>query len=300
MNKVRLSRWAAASLGMALLVTSAVTGSAALADPGEATHLDSLVASVNSGAIQVAGQATFVDSPALVAEDPAGDAAISAVGADVTGAIIARPNPAKNVLEFTFTVADQESTGPAILPAIIYTWPITVDDSSRQFFLEARSASLLQPTSPSPAFVLMESVTGGVSTVATLNGAMGGGTVRWEVPMNKIGATADSVITQGGACVQMGTGFAIPGVTWGCNNTAGDQVFMESDYTVPGPTVQLGVAPAVTAPEVVELTASATVQATGAFSGVIPAPATAGEYVVVAKACYRVGNCELRATNVTI
>lgn len=116
----------------------------------------------------------------------------------------------------------------------------------------------------------METVTGGNETVATLSGSMGNGMVRWEVPMNKIGAVPGSTIIQGGDCAQMGSSLAIPGAVWFCNNAAGDQVFMDDDYIVPGPTVEL------------------------------PVPAEPGDYVVVAKACHGANNCALATTGVTI
>lgn len=299
MRKLRASSWTAVAMSTALLVMGSVTSSAAAADPGEATHVDSLVAGVVSGMVQVSGQATFVDFPVLLGEDPAGDAAISGVGADVTNIYVARPNPAKATLEFTFEVADQMSTGPSVLPVITYSWPIFVDDSSRELFLEARSASLVQPTSAAPSFHLMEWIPGGIETVATLNGTMGNGIVRWEVPMNKIDATSGSTIAQGN-CDTMGTGLSVPGALWSCNNAGGDQAFMDDDYVVPGSTIELGLAPAGTPAELVELTATATVANNGQFFGGLPAPTQSGSYVVVARACYGAGNCSLSTTSVTI
>lgn len=300
MRKLRASSWTAAAMSTALLVMGSVTSSAAAADPGEATHVDSLVAGVVGGMVQVSGQATFVDFPVLLGEDPAGDAAISGVGADVTNIFVARPNPAKATLEFTFEVADQMSTGPAIAPVITHAWPFFVDDSSRQFFLDARSASVAGPTSASPSFLLREVTNSGIESIATLNGSMGDGIVRWEVPMSRIDAVSGSTITQGGDCVQMGSSLVIPGALYFCNNAAGDQVFMDDDYIVPGPAVKLGLAPAGTAPELVDLTTTATVQETGEFTGSLPAPAEPGDYVVVAEACHGANNCALSTTSVTI
>ncbi|HEX9823617.1 MAG TPA: hypothetical protein VGB51_04390, partial [Actinomycetota bacterium] len=116
------------------------------------------------------------------------------------------------------------------------------------------------------------------------------------VPMSQLGATAGEKITASGEGITV-----VPttsGAFWGL--VAFDQATQDEDYVVPGPTVKLGIATAGTPASQVPLSENATVNGTGAFSGIVPRPSQSGEYVIVAQACYGANSCGVSTTTVTI
>lgn len=276
------------------------TGGGAFADPGDTTHVDE-VAAADGDLISVTGQATFVDLPAQVGEDPAGDATVSGaaggqapVGDDLTTATIARPDAFANELRFTLGIANQPPELNGTPEVIHYNWDISVDGGSPLTLQAIRTAQFASPGAE-PVFRLLNCAEGSCATVAELSGTMADGEVTWQVPMSQINAVAGSVIAQGGNVVST---LGASGAVWFVN-LGGDQMFVV-DYTVPGPTVQLGIAPAGTPAASVPLTASATVEPTGAFAGTLSTPDTPGDYIVVAKACNGPDNCGLATTTLSV
>ena len=294
MNKRILAAFVAAS---ALIVQAAM--GAASADPGSATHVDSVNGSAGSSTVAITGSATFVDVPKLLGTDGTGDATVAGIGGDVTTMTIARPNPASPNLLFTMGVADLGATNGT--PPIGYFWPVSVDDTDSGFYLEARNISLAFPTAAAPTFKLMQDQPDGFADIATLTGTMGAGKVTWTMGMSRIAALVGSVVGQGGAGGGLGSAAGAPGALRLNANAGGDGAALDEAYTVPGAKVSVGIAPAGTDESAVALTGTATVNTTtGAFSGSIPKPAQAGSYIVVAQACYAPDNCGLKSTTITI
>jgi hypothetical protein len=274
------------------LALSGLTGTAG-ADPGTATHVDSVSPSAGSASVSVTGGATFVDTPATVAEDSVGDALTPGIGADVSGAQISRA-PGSNTLVFRMNIGDMPQGAAA--PGVVYGWGISVDGNDSGLYLEASRVGASGCTNG--CFRLYRDNGDGTSTtVTTLSGTMGNGAVTWNVGVGTLGASTGSLVGLGGGGLT-GTINGADGVGFCC--VLLDDFFAD-DYRVPGPTVQLGIAEAGTPEALVPLTASATVTVgTGAFSGVLPKPAQAGEYIVVAKACYVATACGTASTTLLI
>lgn len=280
----------------AVLLAVALTGQGAFA----ATGVGSVSATPGANSVSVTGAATFTDVPVLVGEDGTGDALIPAGGFDVSTATISRVPGSAN-LTFTFGVADAVPTANAV-PGAMYVWTLAVDGNDVGYWLSASRVSG-QPASANPGFALNQTTASqSFSTVAALSGSMANGTVSWTVPLTRINATSGSVISFG----NQGTGFS--GTITGANGagyccTPVDDMFVD-DYTVPGPTVQLGIAPAGTPVDAVPMSSNASVgtisAGTGSFSGAVARPSQPGSYVVVAKACYGAGNCGTSSTTITI
>jgi len=282
---------------VAIAALLAVTVPAGPVTAHEETHVEEVDATVSGSTVQVTGLAHFVDVPVVVAEDPPGDAPAAGIGLDVTSATFSRPNPASATLRLEVGVADAT---PQVhgAPATLYHYPVTVNGEISScgggtgfWFPEARIASL-NPPEATPSFRLMCDLSpGAVATGPTIVGAIGGGTVSWQFSMSQIGAQAGDTISHGGDCVDPGTTLSPPGASWICNNATGDAVFL-SDYVIPGATVRLGIVEAGTPIDGVALSADASIDAgAGSFAGALPAPVQAGDYVVVAEACYGEGNC---------
>lgn len=308
MSRAKMVSWLAAAVGTALLAAS---GNVAAADPQESTHVDSLVAAAFGNTVAVTGEAGFVDVPALVGEDPPGDSTWSdfdvPMGDDLTTATIARPDPLKDTLTFSVGVSNPPPTLNGTPEVIMYIWEFSVtspDGESADFQLRAqRSGQGFSPGSAKPYFVIAKCVDGELTgrTCETLDqpltGTMADNVVAWNVPMDRISAQTGSVV--GAGTIQVSASAA--GRLWfGGGAAIFDSAFTEHDYVVPGPTVNVGIAPVGTPPEFVETTHEATVKSNGSFDATFPAPTSPGEYVVVAKACNGEGNCGLASASMTI
>ncbi|HEX9823618.1 MAG TPA: hypothetical protein VGB51_04395 [Actinomycetota bacterium] len=272
-------------------LTIALVPATAGADPQPATHIDTLTASRSGSVVQVSGAAAFVDVPSLVA-DEAGDSSTY----DVTQATISRV-PGSSNLKFIWTI--NPNSLPDV-PTLTYMWPISVDGVQDGLWLQASRNN----GSTAPGFALNKLLsTGQYTTVTTLSGSMTPTKVEWTVPMFRINAVGGSMIEQGAAfaggsiCPAGSTGG--PAGFYSCGTTF-DTVNFEP-ATVPSATVEVGIATAGTPPALVSLTHNATVVANGSFSSSLDvAGLPAGEYVVVAEACYVAGVCGLSSTDITL
>lgn len=296
MNKRFLSATAAA----AALVLQAVGASA---DPGSATHVDSVSASVGNS-IAVSGGATFVDIPVTVGQDTTGDASVAGIGADVTSLKISRPSAASQNIKFQMGIADQLPAPVSTAPAIVFDWPIGADEAPPTYYLEARRVSgspFFPNASPNAQFMLVHNHPDGFHEHGVLTGTMANGVVEWTVSLSAIEASGATKLVQGSGCAALGSTAAAPGGFVLCNNAGGDGAFMEEEYEIPKAKVSLGIAPAGTPVESVAVSTPGAVNAgTGVFSGTLPKPATPGEYIVVAEACYGSSNCGRSSTTITV
>jgi hypothetical protein len=289
-----------AVVGLATLVT--ILGPSAQADPGEATHIDSLSATVGTN-IQVSGAATFVDAPKLVGEDGA-DALVPGIGADIRSVTLSRSAP-KGKINFTLGIGDQPATLNGIPETVAYLWDITVTSpsgSASNFELwAARSAQWAAAGATEPVFRRYICTAGTASndcgSATTVTGRMQDGVVEWQVPVADISATPGSVISSSSIEVSP----TAAGAVWGVLRLDGSGASQDEEYTVPGPTVKLGIAPAGTPAEQVLVTANAPVNLnTSAFAGIVAKPAQPGNYIVVAEACYTGADCVRSSTPVTV
>lgn len=281
-------------VGLLAVLAFGVTGTAA-ADPGDATHVDAVDASVVGETLSVTGMATFVDASAPIGGDPVGDSLTPTPATDITTLTIARPDPA-GPLRFTMGIADQPPTG-GVPEVVHYNWDFSVDLGVPLTLQAIRSSQAEQPASADPVFRLLSCAEGSCEVVTTLTGRMEGGVVEWEVPLSAIGATEGSIIEQAGNIVST---LGASGVAWFVN-FGGDDAFMDDFYTVPGARVRIGSAPAGTPEDSVALTQSATVDlADGSFAGTLPKPTEPGDHIVVAEACYGPKNCGRGSTTVTV
>lgn len=279
---------------------SVLLGPTAHADPGEATHIDSIAATVGTS-VSVTGTATFVDVPVVVGQDADG-ASPNGVGADVRDLIIERP-PGSNALRFTMKIDDQPPTLNG-LPTLVYLWPLNVNGDEQHFFLMAGRAGGFPNTSENPGWAVMQNTPEGFLPVTDVPGVMGDGMVQWNAPIASLGAKAGDLLAQGAtsgtASVPAGVRVGVHQLFW-LGAPQPDNFTMEQEYTVPGAVVKTGIAPAGTDPAAVALTKAATANAsTGAFSASLAKPATAGEYIVVAEACYTGADCVRASTTVTV
>lgn len=272
------------------------------ASPGGGTHVDSVSATVGSSTLAVSGTATFVDTPGVVATDASGDAVPAMLGTDLTSGTISR-DPATNNLVFSVGIADEVPGAFGVPEVMHYGWAFGVgeDGSGGYWLLQAvRTAQAVQ-AGADPMFRLMQFRADGTccDPRAALTGTMALGKVTWTVAMSRISATTGTLLTPHPARpVQVQIGASAQ--QW-LNSGQPDQMFYEDTYAIPGITVQLGVAPAGTPLDQVNLTVNANVtQSTGAFSGAVPKPASPGSYVVVAKACFVAGVCGMGSTTITI
>lgn len=303
MNGARKRALAAAVAG-ALLIP-AVVGGMASADAGAASHVDSMAATVASSSVNVTGQATFVDVPILVGESFS-TPVVPGIGADVTNATISRP-PTGTKINFTLNIADQPAQTGGVPELIAYQWDMQIkkpgeaEGTSLEFWA-ARSAQGRAPGGTVPVFYVDECVLNpdtGINECSgnRVTGRMEAGVVEWQVTPSQLGsAVADDMISTGGEGITVVPTAA--GAFWGV--VAIDRGAHDLDYTVPGKSVKLGIAPAGTPEASVALLETAVVNASSAFSGSLPKPSQAGSYIVVAEACYGPESCSRTSTTITI
>ncbi len=298
MRKFRFAVGAVAAAGLLL------SGSIAGADPGPATHVDSLASTIGANTINVSGGATFVSVPSLLGEDSTGDSLGSGAGTDLSTVTYSRTAP-NGKINFTLGIADQPAATGGVPEAVAYYIDITVNtDGTDSFYMlwAARSAQNAALGGTTPVFrryiCTLNATTGArdCTSATTLTGRMTAGVVEWQAALSNINAQPGSVITATDIVVVP----TVSGAVWGVLLL--DSASQDEEYRVPGATVKLGIAPASTAVDSVELGTPATVnQTSGAFSGQLVKPITPGSYVVVAQACFGDNSCGARSsTTITI
>lgn len=293
--------WAAATMVLGLTGQTLGAGLAGADEP--ATHVDSVSAVGDGADVSVTGTAVFVDALVQVAEDPTGDASPGGLGTDLTKATISRPNAAKNELHFTMEIADEIPQAFALPEVIHYSFFFAVgpDAASQWLLMGLRTSQAQAPGSTGPVLSLHQFRANGTccDPRGMVTGSMSGGKILWVLPMSMIQAKTGTLIEPHPArAIQIQIGAS---GQQRLNSNQPDQMFSETTYTVPGPSVELGIAPAETPESEVPLSVTATVNAgSGAFSGKLTRPTESGSYIVVAKACYGSGNCGIKSTTITI
>lgn len=270
------------------------------------TTIESFSATVGPTTISVSGTASFVDEPMVVGTDaPEAVNQGKVPGTDITTIEISRPNPTANAIRFTMNVANQppELNGIPLVP--YFAWDFFVDTptgQTLQFLLLANRATGESPDTD-PDFVLWtcdpDAPPPNCNETARVTGAFTPTAVEVTVPANTIGAAPGAVISGSGTNnVRVSPGIGTP-VATGVTNLLLESLTQTEAYTVPGPTVRVGVAPAGTAPEAVELTKAGSFKTDGTFSATLPKPEP-GDHVVAAEVCYTDTDCALTSTDVTV
>jgi hypothetical protein len=289
-------------IGLAAAAVLLVPATGAGADDG--THVESIDAVVSGSFVQVSGtahfEATLIDP---VEFEGTGDALQPNVGADLTGAKVNRAVGSNNV---TFTLEAADMPGGVGVPGVVYLWGLSVNGNDTGLFLMASTHGGFPvpctPTAPCGSLMRNDPVAGGFLTVARLSGTViANGVVSWTFSRTQIGADTGDTIGIGGLGTPNGTINGANEIVFCC--AAVDDILID-EFKLPGASVQVGIASAGTPDNLVPLTVTATVPSNGSagtFSGaVLPKPAEAGDYKVVAKACYSDGNCGLSSTTITV
>jgi hypothetical protein len=273
------------------------------------TTIESFGATVGATTINVSGSASFVDEPFLAAvdgTDPANHGKLPAT--DLTSATISRPQPAANSLRLNIGVGNLPPAAAGVPVVLYYIWNIMVTPPSgdaREFLILANRASSADAGNTDPDFKLWTCVTdpttgtGDCTEAAALTGAFTETGIDINLPTNVIGAVPGSTISAGGDNISVITGGGAPGVGEAYGGVFLDQITVIEDYVVPGPTVQVGVAPAGTAAADVTLSKAGTFKTDGTFTATVPRP-EAGSHVVAARVCYTAADCVLTSTDVTV
>lgn len=307
MNPWKSHRGRAAILGV--LATSVIGMAptaigAAVADTDPMSAVESLSAIVDAEAVHVSGRATFADSPVTIARDEAGDGSPTPLGDDLTTGTISRPNPFGDELTFTLGVANPPPTLDGIPEAITYHWYFAITHPNgvhKIFELQARRTSQSNAPDTERFFGLYQCApaavgdTGYCNLRAELTGTMEDGNVEWHVPLEALNdAEVGSIITDSQVAVIP----SLSGFNW-IYAPLDELPAQTTPYTIPGPSIRVGIAPAGTAPSDVPLIVSGTLAADGTFTGEVPIPDTPGEYVVAAAAC--VGElCGSKSTGIVL
>lgn len=307
----------------AVVATVAVVGvDGAVAAPGDGSYVDEVTAVVGSGGIAVTGQATFVDVPVVVGEDPAGDAdgAVVPLGHDLTTVTISRPDPFADMVRVAVDLENQPPLVVGTVPEILrYRWAFTVTTGGKttevmlMAYRSSTSTNALQgfPHKSADPFFEVHVCPGGGNCqhFYGTSGSMENGIVAWDLPLGmdstqgQIGGHTGSMIT--GEVGHPGTPRDFPVVAEAAAPgililSVLDRMAVDTAYAVPGPGVRIGIAPAGTPPENVPLTVPGTVTSLGAFTGHLPTPDTPGEYTIVAQACHGTNSCGIATTNITV
>lgn len=268
-----------------IVATVLVLGTALPAGAAETTSVQFTSAVANGGTIAVDGTVAFGDDalgPVLLAEDPAGDAAAGGAGQDLAGISVSTDLAGRKVT-YHVGVHDMLPTGmPA--PFYGYTAPIMVDgDDSGGLFLGAGNSGSGWNGAPQPTtwWALCASPENTYSCPTALTGTMDTEGLTIDLPFARAGI-------EPGSTIEPGAGIACGGVcstAWAVVlfNNLGDDVFY-SGYRVPGG-VEVAVVPAGT-PVGNSWQGAGTVDAQGAWSATVAAPAQPGDYDVAARACW--------------
>lgn len=293
-----MARRIGALVALAVTVAALEAGPAG-AEPSPVSTVDSVSAVPGPGGVAVTGQATLVDVPVVVGKDKSGGASPVPIGDDLTSATISRPHAFGDTLTFSVGIANPPPSLDGIPELITYAWAFLIwspGDGLKTFDLQAyRSSQWHTPDSTEPVFMLYRGFgPADGDEIGPVSGSMAGGVVEWHVPISAIGAQPGSVIVR--SLLQANITFA------GAECCTLDSIdpLTTKPYTVPGPSVRLGIAPAGTAPEDVPLTVDAALAADGTFTGALPAPTTPGAYTVVTQACYGTTSCGQGATSITV
>lgn len=269
----------------------------------QGTRVDQLSAESSGSAVTISGSATFVATLAA-GTDAVDDAQlentgipVNDVGADLTSASISATSQGEGMLSFTLAVSDMPAVTNGASEAVHYTWHVVTPTAG--YCLRASTRGQLDPPA-GPLFRLFPTTCAPLwqfdprlpSTV--IQGALGGGSVRFDVPMSLIGAASGVTIAGSQQAVSTTLGLA------GQATVRRADWLSTSAIEIPSATVRVGIAPAGTPLGEVPLATTASVSSSdGSFTASMPSP-DPGSYVAVAEACYGPNSCARAGTTVSV
>lgn len=288
------------SASLVLVALTATSGGAATQ-----TQITSLTATVSGTEVNASGKVSFGSSdPVVIGEDPAENAAFSAIGLDLRSLSIGQPDGMKGELEFTIKLGGMATGG---IPELFqYNWDVTVNggaaNGGAEWSLKTMRQSVANTggTDPDAAvYACVPSATGfscSRSTAVPVVYDQASAEIRMTVPLSAINATPGSVIEawpRNGEPVWVRTSAA--GLLTGFV-TADDMT--HDPYTVPAKNVRLGLAAAGTPEADVTFGPAIQVSSNGSFAGSLTSPGP-GTYDLWGRACIA-DNCHAVSTPVTV
>lgn len=312
---MRGTRVGLALLGVAAVIVPMAAGPAA----ADATSVTVGSVTVGGTSISVGGTITFgtdATNGVTLGTDAAGDALVTGAGLDLKS-ISVRPNIAARQLVWTLATNDGVPEPVGVPPGLGFQVPITVDGQDWWRWLGAGTAGTANAQLGEWTALCHNEVNGaqggwscpglvfGSTNTFTLAGSITATGVTWTQGFSQMKPQISygSVVEQGSILCARPCSFTYPpGLALG-GLQAVDAIDTMAAYKVPG-AVELGIAPAGTPPSSVNFSATGTFNGTtGAFTGSVSKPGTAGAYTVYAKTCFGIADaltCAIGSSDVTV
>jgi hypothetical protein len=275
-------------IGLAL--ATLLLPSQASADP--TVEITSMTATPNANGISVVVRPNVTGATTEVATDDSDTATANVPGVDLKSASIT-PLSA-TMLRFTINLNNGISPGDlwGVPEVYHYQWDILVTQgttTSESTLQALRTSQYHGAGTTEPAFNVNTCVTNettgqGECTGTPVTGSFADNAIDIDVPLATLAAKPGAILSQGDASIVSTVG--VSGLVW-FTNLGGDQMTNLADYTIPAPTVSVGVAPAGTPDEDVAQTTTATANSTFKTFTAQLAPQTSGTHRIVAKGCYQ-------------
>lgn len=279
--------------GLAAATSAALLAGVAVAAAEEAPASTATIASAISQAsgLKITGSAALAALEATkVAEDASGDSRIP--GTDIVGGTIQALGG--GVTRFTMEIGNMGPGGVSVPGVVHHSWDLSVVTGAKGSDVTLKAINggaviygALEGGSPeAPSFAVQNCApdpqTGQNTCTSTyISGAFTAAGVTFDVPNTLIGLQTGSLVYAGE--YGMFTNLGASDVIW-FSGPNGTESVLHANYAVPAGDVLVGLAPAGTPVEEVELTTTVPVKGT-AYTTTLPKPA-AGDYVVVAQACH--------------
>ena len=257
-----------------------------------AVNITSITATTNAaGGLSVLVRPTFEGNTAEVGIDTSDTPTANVPGVNLKSASITPLNA--TTLRFTIALENGIEQGDlwGFPEAYHYQWDVLVTQgstTSESTIQALRTSQYHGAGTTDPAFNVNTCVTNettgqGECTGTTVSGAFTANGIDIDVPLSVLAAKPGAVLSQGEFGIVSTLGAS--GALW-FNNVGGDQMVNLASYTVPVPSVTVGIAPAGTPDEEVSQEYTTTTTSTFKnFTAQLPAQAS-GTYRIVARACY--------------
>lgn len=307
-----MSRWM--TITVLVLAAASLMALPVSAQEELTTITDLTVEPLGAGLIEIEGSADFIAAAQEVALDAVGDHMAAPVpapsGTDLQSATIQAVNPRE--VSFALTLADP-TPATGVPEAISYGWEFRADNAvyTLQAHRSATASELLCgavfvcPGDPDNIgngnFRLNVCSTDPDTGQNTCSGTAVDGEITedaivFTVDSRDIGARDGATINPGDTAINSSA--SASGMYWYTNGNGGDTMPMYSSYVVPEAVTRIGIAPAGTPIDQVELTETAETRSSGGFD--LELAVEPGEHVVVAQACFGPDNCDLASVDVTV
>ena len=278
-----------------LKVAAALACVVALAAPAvAATTIDSITAASTTNGVLVTVKPTFQGTTVLLGTDTADgglQAGATIPGLGIKDASITPVTP--TTLRFNIGLSNPIPAGDLYSPPEVYqfNWDLAVTEGSNvtEVTVMAQRTSQWHHTGTAdPAFSVAtcteNPTTGqGDCTTTPVSGSFSAAGINIDVPASTIGAKPGAILSVAGEGIV--STLSAAGAGW-MNNVGGDQLDALDDYTVPSPTVTVGLAPAGTPDELIAQTLAAKGNPSfKTFTATLPTP-DSGSHRIVANACY--------------